>query len=335
MKAAVFCGPRNIKIEEVETPRLETGDVLLKIKACGICGSDLHTYKLGIFPDLGVPAGSGRIMGHEFSAEVAEVAGQVEGLKVGDRVTSPGMGANAEYLKMPAAMRPIIFKIPPEVSYEEAATNEPLATSLHAVNLANPANGESHVILGAGIIGLGVLQVLKALSPVEVVVMDFSDKRLAMAKELGADVIINAAREDAYQKMLEMKGSRTLSFMEEYPMSSVDTVYDCAGNTAEHTGTSALWQALLMVKENGKVILAAILEKPLELEHNLIVRKGISLLGSWAWSLDEFAQALELLQSGKVNRKPLITHEFPLDKAREAFETQLNTEEAIKVVIKP
>ena len=123
--------------------------------------------------------------------------------------------------------------------------------------------------------------------------------------------------------------------MEEYPMSSVDTVYDCAGNTAEHTGTSALWQALLMVKENGKVVVAAVFENPLEIEHNIIVRKGIRLFGSWAWSLDEFAQALELLGSGKIDRKPLITHEFPLDKAKEAYETQLNTEEAIKVLIKP
>jgi len=319
----------------VATPELETGDVLLRIKACGICGSDLHTYKLNLFPDLGVPAGSGRIMGHEFSAEVAEVAGQVEELKVGDRVALPGMGANAEYLRIPSAMRPVIFQIPPEVSYEEAATTEPLATSLHAVNLASPIDGETHVILGAGIIGLGVLQVLKAVSSVRVVITDFSDKRLATAQKLGADVVINAAREDPHQKMLEMTGKSTLSFMEEYPMSSVDTVYDCAGNTAEHTGTSALWQALLTVKENGKVIVAAIFEKPLEIEHNLIVRKGIRLLGSWAWSLEEFVQALELLGSRKIDRKPLITHEFPLDKTKEAYETQLNTEEAIKVLIKP
>ncbi len=271
-------------------------------------------------------------MGHEFSAEVA---GQVEGLKVGDRVTLPGMGANAEYLRIPPIMRPVIFQIPPEVNYEEAATTEPLATSLHAVNLASPVDGETHVILGAGIIGLGVLQVLKAVSSVKVIVTDFSDKRLGMAQKLGADVVINAAREDPHQKMMEMTEKSTLSFMEEYPMSSVDTVYDCAGNTAEHTGTSALWQALLMVKENGKVVVAAVFEKPLEIEHNIIVRKGIRLFGSWAWSLDEFAQALELLGSGKIDRKPLITHEFPLDKAKEAYETQLNTEEAIKVLIKP
>ncbi|KPJ54106.1 MAG: hypothetical protein AMJ37_00865 [Dehalococcoidia bacterium DG_18] len=334
MKAAVFYGPRDIRVVEVETPKLEAGDILIKIRACGICGSDLHTYKLGLFLDLGTPIDSGRILGHEFSGDVVEVGGQVEGLKVGDRVTAISMGAEAEFLKIPAFMTPVIFHVPPEVSHEEAATNEPLATSLHAVGLASPANGETIVILGAGIIGLGVLQVLKAVSSTKVIVVDLSDKRLAMAQKLGAEVVINPTREDPYQKMLEMTGSTKLMFLEE-PVSGVDTVFDCAGGTVEYTGTPALQQALLMVRENGKVVLVAVFEKPFEIDHNLIMRKGVSLLGSFGYSLDEFAQALELMRSGKVDRKPLISHEFPLDRAKEAYETQLKTEEAIKVLIKP
>jgi len=334
MKAAVFYGARDISCEEVETPKLDTGDVLLRIKACGICGSDLHPYKLGEFPAVATPAGSGKIMGHEFSAEVAEIAGEAEGLKVGDRVVTVGAGANAEYVKIPALMRPIVIPLPSEVSYEEAATNEPLATSLHAVNLAEPTDGQKMVIMGAGIIGLGVLQVLKASYSNEVVVVDLSDKRLEMAQKLGADAVINAAREDPYQKVLEMTGSNELSLM---PVSfaNVDTVFDCAGHSAGHTGTSVLWQALTMVRQDGKVVLVAIYEKAPEIEYNLVVRKGIKMLGSWAWSLDEFVQSLELIRSGKVDRKPLITHEFPLEKAKEAYETQLRAEEAIKVLIKP
>lgn len=335
MKAAVFYGSRDIRVEEVATPGLEAGDVLIRVRACGICGSDLHAYKLGLFPGLGVPVGAGRIMGHEFSGDVVEVSGQVEGVKVGDRVTAIGFGANAEYFKVPALMTPLIVHLPPEVSYEEAATNEPLANSVHAVGLASPADGETIVILGAGIIGLGVLQVLKAMHSTKVIVTDLSDKRLAMAQELGADVIINAAREDPYLKILEMTGSTPLMFMEEWPMSSVDTVFDCAGGTTEHTGTPALWQGLLMVKENGKVVVVAIFEKPFEIEYNIIVRKGIKVFGSWGWSLDEFAQSVELMRSGKVDRKPLITHKFPLDRAKEAYETQLKAEESIKVLLKP
>ena len=123
--------------------------------------------------------------------------------------------------------------------------------------------------------------------------------------------------------------------MEEMPAGNVDTVCDCAGWLAEHTGTPPLQQALLMLKENGKVIEHSIFEKPPEINYLLLVRKGIKLLGSWGWTLEEFAQALELIRSGKVDRKPLITHQFPLDRVKEAFETQLKYEEAIKVVINP
>ena len=334
MKAAVFYGARDIRCEEVETPKLDTGDVLLRIKACGICGSDLHPYKLGDFPAVAIPAGSGQIMGHEFSGDIAELGGEVEGLKVGDRVVTVGGGANAEYIRIPALMRPIVISLPPEVSYEEAATNEPLATCLHAVNLAEPTDRETIVVMGAGIIGLGILQVLKAVSSAKVVVVDLSDKRLAMAEELGADVVINAAREDPYQKMLEMTGSNELSLLPT-TYANVDTVFDCAGHPAAHEGTSVLWQSLMMVKQDGKVVLVAIYEKDPEIQYNIIVRKGIKLFGSWGWSLEEFIQALELIRSGKVDRKPLITHEFPLEKAKEAYETQLRAEEAIKVLFKP
>jgi 2-desacetyl-2-hydroxyethyl bacteriochlorophyllide A dehydrogenase len=335
MKAAVFHGARDVRVEEVETPKLLDGDVLIRIRACGICGSDLHTYKHGLFLGLGVPINSGRILGHEFSGDVAEISGQVEGLKVGDRVTCPNLGANAEYLRMPAPLTPTILHIPPEISYEEAATNEPLATSLHAVNLAGPVDGETVVVIGAGIIGLGVVQLLKALYSTRIIAVDVSDKRLAMAEQLGADVLINAAREDPYQKVLEITGSTTISFAEDQPAGGVDTVYDCAGVSREQAGPPTLWQALRMVKENGKVVLVAVSEKPFELETNAIMRKGIKLFGSWSWSLDEFAQALELMRSDKVDRKQLITHEFPLDRAKEAYETQLRAEEAIKVLIKP
>lgn len=334
MKAAVLYGPRDIRVEEVETPRVEAGDVIIKIRACGICGSDLHAYKLGLFPDLGTPVNSGLILGHEFSGEVVELGGQVEGLREGDRVTALSMGGEAEYLKIPSFLTPAVFYIPSEVSHEEAATNEPLATSLHAVGLASPANEETIVIFGAGIIGLGVLQVIKVRSSARVVVVDLSDKRLAMAKQLGAEVVINAAREDPYQRMLEMTGATKLMFLEQLA-SGVDTVFDCAGGAVEYTGTAALQQALLMVRENGKVVLVAVFEKPFEIDHNLIMRKGLSLLGSFGYSMDEFAQALELMRSGKVDRKPLITHEFPLKRAKEAYETQLKAEKAIKVLIKP
>lgn len=189
-------------------------------------------------------------------------------------------------------------------------------------------------MIGAGIIGLGVIQVLKAESSIRTVAVDLSEKRLAMAKRVGADVVINAASEDPYQKVLEITGSTPVSFVP-VPAAGVDVVFDCAGVTREQAGTTTLEQALLMVRENGRVVLVAVSERPLELEFNIIMRKGVRLLGSWAWSLDEFAESLELMGSGKVARRQLISHEFPLDRASDAYETQLRAEEAVKVLIKP
>lgn len=335
MKAAVFYGVRDIRIEEIEIPKLRDGDILIRVKACGICGTDLHSYKLGLFTQFSRAYGSFRVMGHEFSGEVVEVGGQVDAFKVGDRIAAVGMGANAEFLRIPVSRSDVVtVHIPSQVSHEEAATIEPLATSLHAVNVAEPNDGDNIVIIGAGIIGLGVLQVIKAVSSCKVVMVDLSDKRLAVAQKIGADVVINAKREDPYQKMIEMTGSTTIPFFDE-PAAGVDIVFDCAGAIAEDKRTPVMWQALRMVKENGKVILVALYEKPFEIDHSIIVQKGIKLLGSWAWLPDEFVKSLELMRAGKVNRKPLITHEFPLAEAREAYECQLKVEEAVKVIIKP
>jgi 2-desacetyl-2-hydroxyethyl bacteriochlorophyllide A dehydrogenase len=334
MKAALFRGPRDVVFQEVERPTLDDGEVLVRVRACGICGSDLHTYRHGMFEGLGLPVEGGRILGHEFSGEVVEVRGEVEGVSVGDRVIAPGMGANAEYWKGSGALAPLMLRVPDHTSFEEAATTEPLATSLHAVNLAQPRDEETIVILGAGIIGLGALQCVKAVSTANVIVVDLSDHRLAVAEKLGADTTINAGRENTLAKVMELAGTSSLEFVD-VPQGNVDTVLDCAGVTRDFKGVSALEQALLMVKQDGKVVVVAAFEKPLEIELNIIMRKGIRLLGSWAWSPEEFAQSLDLIGSGKIDRRPLISHEFPLEQASEAYETQLRAEEAIKVLIKP
>jgi threonine dehydrogenase-like Zn-dependent dehydrogenase len=326
----MFYGAGDIRVEEVDKPKLETaGDVLVGVRASGICGSDLHPYRLA------EPADTGQIMGHEFSGDVAELGSEVEGLKVGDRVVAVAFGGNAEYIRIPQETRSIVIPLPPEVSYEEAATIEPLANSIHIVNLADPTDEDTIVVIGAGAIGLGVLQVLKLRCSARVIVVELSERRLAMALELGAEAVINAGREDPYQRILEMTGSTTIPFIEQMPAGNVDTVCDCAGWFAEDTGTTPLQQAMLMVKQNGKVIEHSIFEKPPQINYFLPVRKGIAMLGSWGWTLEEYVQALELIRSGKVDRRPLITHEFPLDRVQEAFETQLNYEEAVKVLVKP
>ena len=332
MKAAVFRGPRDVQLEEVEKPTLEEGEVLLRVRACGICGSDLHTYRHGMFQEvLGLPTETGCILGHEFSGEVAEVRGDVAGVEVGDRVVTVSSGANAEFIKISHPATELLMPFDESISFVEAATTEPLGTSLHAVNLADPKDREIHVIMGAGIIGLGVLQCIKSRSSAKTIVVDLSDKRLAMATELGADMTMNAGKTDV---VLRMMGSGLLDL--DVPLAgSVDAVYDCAGVTKSFEGTTVLQQALSIVKEDGKVIIVAVFEKQPEIEWNLVVRKGIRLFGSWAWSPEELVQASRLISSGKIDRKPLISHTFPLEDAKQAYETQLQEEEAIKVVLTP
>jgi L-iditol 2-dehydrogenase len=176
--------------------------------------------------------------------------------------------------------------------------------------------------------------VLKALHSVRIIAVDISDKRLAMAKQLGADYIFNARREDPVQKVLELVGSTRIQFLDE-PLGNVDVAIDWAGVSMESVGPSTLEQALMMVKQNGVVVLGAVSEKPFQMDFNRIMRKGIKLFGSWGWTLPEYFEALELIGSGKIDRKLLVTHQFPLERAKEAYETAANTTEAIKVLIKP
>jgi 2-desacetyl-2-hydroxyethyl bacteriochlorophyllide A dehydrogenase len=332
MKAAVFRGPRDIQFGEVEKPTLEKGEVLVRVRACGICGSDLHTYRHGMFEEfLGVQVEGGSVLGHEFSGEVAEICGEVAGAEVGDRVVTVSSGANAEYVKISPPATELLIPFDESISFVEAATTEPLGTSLHAVNLADPRDGEIHVIMGAGIIGLGVLQCIKSRSSAKTIVVDISDKRLAMATELGADLTINAGEKDTVLLMM----SSGLLDLDGMLAGNVDAVYDCAGVGKSFEGTSVLQQACSIVKENGKVIVVAVFEKQPEIEWNLVVRNGIKLFGSWAWSPEELVEAAGLISSGKIDRKPLVSHTFSLEDAGKAYETQLQEEEAIKVVLTP
>lgn len=333
MKAAVFRGPGDIRFEHVEKPSLREGDVLIRVRACGICGSDLHTYRHGMFLDLGSPVEAGRILGHEFSGEVAETGGEVPGVRVGDRVVTVGIGANAEYIRVPRANVGMLLPFDESISFVEAATTEPLATSLHAVKLGNPQDGEHHVVIGAGIIGLGILQCIKAFSSASVTVVDLSDKRLAKARELGADETINAGDVNLLEALTgRADGQNELL---DQPTGSVDTVYDSAGMGKHFKGPSVLEQALNIVRPEGTVVVVAVFEQDIAIDPNIIVRKGIRLVGSWAWSMDEFVESSRLITSGRIDRKPLVSHTFPLEQASDAYETQLKAEEAVKVVFTP
>ena len=283
---------------------------------------------------MGLPIEQGRILGHEYSGEIIEIRGEMPSVRVGGRYTTVSMGGNAEFLRITPAIATRMIPIPEGISFEEAATNEPLATSLHAVNLADPKDGQVLVIMGAGIIGLGALQCIKARCNARTVVVDLSDRRLALASQLGADLTINAAQEDAVKRLQQLHGNSSLGLLDSVE-SNIDTVFDCAGATAGFRGTTVLEQALGLVRQNGKVIVVAVFERKIEVDFNTLVRKGIQLLGSWAWAPADFIQAMELLGARKIDRRPLITHRFALEQATLAYETQMRADEAVKVMFTP
>ena len=329
MKAAVYHGPRDIRVEDVSKPEIAEDEVLVRVQACGICGSDLHLYRLGMFEVLGRPIENGRIMGHELSGEIVEVGQRVEGFRVGDRITAVGLGGFAEFVPVPISERSP-HPLPDTISFEEGATLEPLATSLHAVGLAQPATGETVVVLGVGIIGLGCVQAIRATVDCHIIAVDASAKRLEMAQQLGADATVNLTETDPVEVVIELTGGAQPVERFGVRGGNADVVIDCAGAKASPN------QGLTMLKQlYGRLVFVALFERQPELDFNQVVRKHVTIQGSWAWTGDDYRQAIALVQSDRVDRRPLISYALPLEEAPEAFAIQDRPDAAIKVLLKP
>ncbi|MDH3600537.1 MAG: zinc-binding dehydrogenase [Candidatus Tectomicrobia bacterium] len=329
MKAAVYHGPRDIRVEDVSKPEIADNEMLVRVRACGICGSDLHLYRLGMFEVLGRQIENGRIMGHELSGEVVEIGSQVTGFQIGDRITGVGSGGFAEYVPVPVSERSP-HPLPDGISFDTGATLEPLATSLHGVRLAQPAAGETVVILGVGIIGLGCVQAIRAMVDCRIIAVDASERRLEMAKQLGADATVNLTQMDPVEAVIELTGGAKPVERFGVRGGNADVVIDCAG------AQSSPNQGLTMLKQqHGRLVFVALFERQPELDFNQVVRKHVAIHGSWTWTGEDYRQAIELVQSGKVDRNPLISHVCPLDEAPEAFAIQDQPDAAIKVLLKP
>lgn len=336
MKAAVMHGAREIRTEDVPNPVCAPHGVIIKVKFCGVCGSDLHVYKRD--------GQDGTIFGHEFSGDIAEVGADVQGITPGMRVTAVGYspcgkcfwckqgkmhrcsnmallgyqfpGAMAQYVHVPfAALGRSIFPLPEELSYEDGASVEPLSISCFSVNRAQPKNSEIIAVIGLGVIGLYAIQVIKAHGAEKILASGRRESRLKTAKICGADLVINAASENTVEAV--MQASANLG---------VNSVIECAGTQVTFD------QAVAIARGGGKVMLVGIYEEPLKWDPLSVISKNITLIGCLGGN---FPQAIELLKSGKVKTKDMITHIFSLDDAAAAFQAQLSDPGAIKVMIKP
>ena len=334
-----------IEVLDVEIPEVRDTDMLVKVHAGSICGSDVHVYEwTPNYEWMPLPV----ILGHEFSGEVVEVGSKVQTVAVGDRITAmpamacsrcafcqvgkgelctnrvglglSGDGAFAEYIRLTAAAT--IFKLPDILSYEAAALCEPLSVVLRAVDLSSIKLGQTTAVLGPGPIGLLALQALKATGAGLVMIAGTSadTRRLEIADALGADVIIDVDKDDPISRAIEVTGGGLRA--------GLDFVFEASGNP------QSVQQALNMVRPGGKVILIGIHSAPAEFHVTDLVRRSKSIIGAYGYDAAIWNRSLALLTSGKIKVEPMITHRLPLTEAREGFELAVR-EEAAKVLFLP
>lgn len=346
MKAAVYYGPRDIKVESIPIPEIGPNDILLKVKYCGICGSDVHSYRSGQYIE------KGQVMGHEFSGEVVKVGHNVKNIEVGERGTgfhsgvcgncfwcknkeyslcpelfknSTGyglQGALAEYVKIPNAIKGVNFhSVPDEIDDITAATIEPVGVAVFTADKCEPKKGDKIVVMGAGLIGNAILQVFKTFNPGKVIVTEISEKRLKGALQSGADVAVNGLKENVIDRMKELTGTGPYHFGEG---AMADIVVDAAG------APQAVEQSFEIVRSGGTIAFVGLPEKKALIDTAKIVHKMPRVIGCLGGN---FVKAIILLKEEKVRVKHLISHVYPLDEAKEAFEMQMNANQSIKVMI--
>lgn len=342
MKALVLVEYKRFEYREVPDPVMGPADVLIRVKACGICGSDVH----------GMDGSTGRrqppvIMGHEAAGTIEAVGQDVKDYRPGERVTFDSTiycgechfcrvgannlcdnrrvigvacdeyhqdGAMAELIAVP---RRILYRLPAEISFEEAAMIEPLAVAFHAVNNTPARLNDSVVVIGAGLIGLLIIQTLRISGFGRLYCIDLDANRLALARKFGADQTFTPS-ETAADEIVQATGGR-----------GVDIVYDAAGVNA------SFQQAFGLVRKGGNVILVGNLAKKVDLPLQFCVTREINLLTSCAIN-GEYESAIGILSRKLVDLKSLIGAAPKLSEGGLWFKKLHNAEDnLIKVILKP
>ena len=343
MKALLLSEYNRLQVVDVPTPRPAADEILIRVEACGICGSDVHGYD----------GSSGRrippiIMGHEAAGTVSAVGSDVFDVREGDRVTFDSTiycgkceyclqgemnlcnnrqvlgvstkefrreGAFAEYVVVP---RLVTHHLPAEIPFSQAAMIEPLAVAVHAVSLAEISATTAALVVGAGMIGLLVLEVLKDAGCAKVYVVDIDDTRLKLARELGATETINAKTADVSAELQRLTGG-----------GGIDVSFEAVGSTP------TVKSAIESVRKGGTVVLIGNVVPTVEIPLQLVVSRQITLRGSAA-SAGEYPKCIDLLARGAVKVEPLITAIAPLEQGQEWFD-RLHSREPnlMKIVLAP
>ena len=342
MKVAVMEGIGKIGFTERDIPVPKDDEVLVKLEYVGICGSDLHYYESGAIGDYVVKPPF--VLGHEPGGVVVEVGKNVSHLKVGDRValepgktcghcefckegkynlcpyviffaTPPVDGVFQEYVAHEADL---CFKLPDNVSTLEGALIEPLAVGFHAAIQGDAHLGQKAVVMGSGCIGLVSMMALKARGVSEVYVVDIMEKRLDKAMELGADGVINGAKEDVVSKVMELTGGK-----------GADLVIETAGTEITTR------QAISLTKKGSTIVLVGYSKSgEMTLPMSLALDKELTFKTVFRYR-NIYPMAIDAVAKGKVNLKGIVTDIFTLDQAQEAMDHSVhNKADIVKAVIK-
>jgi len=343
MKGAVLSGERSISLEDRTKPKPGSNEIVIDVKACGICGTDLHGYLHGkIIP-------TGTIMGHELSGIVNETGGEVTSVKPGDRVVvHPAMkclhcfwcargqmnlcgnsvsiglspehdGGFAEYTRILSER--MLFPLPDSVSFEQGALTEPIATAYHAVRNSRFKPGDTAFVVGAGPIGIAAIQFLKLSGARKIVTLEIAPERRNIALKAGADLVFDPLQE-AFGLVSTMRDlTDGIGF---------DIAFECSGAPA------AIAQSLYHIRRGGQYVLAGISEKDTPLNTLYIALSEIEIVGSFGSCYPEFKTAIMMMDKGMIDTDLLITDCIPLeDIEKKGFRRLTESKDVLKIIVNP
>ncbi len=345
MKAGILYGPKDIRAGDRPEPQIHADEVLLESHAAGICGTDLHIYRGEFENRVHYPA----VQGHEFGGVIAEVGGNVHGFKAGDRVVVDpivschqcpacltghinacqtlkllGVDLDGGYSQLVAVPADRILRLPESIPMTYAPMVEMYALGHHILQRGEVQPGETVVILGAGKLGLSVLDVLcHSVSPGITIVSDLQPFRLGTACKLGADHAINLRESDLVERVLEITNGI-----------GADCVIECVGHYHLVDGQEPpLAQAVRMIRSGGRIVTAGLGEQTSAVHFKTLVLKEAKIIASRV-TCGEFPRAIQMMSRGLLHPELLITDVRPLAAIGEAFQ-QVDREspETIKIVL--
>ncbi len=335
MRQVNLHGPDDFRVETVPEPQISSRDVVVHVAACGICGSDLSYVAAG---GLMGPGDKPMPLGHELAGTVVQAGAEVRGAAVGDRVVVNPLGAGndigngggeggfADYLLVRNADDGCLHALPDSLSFEQGALVEPLAVGMHAVNQGENAPNDKVVVFGAGPIGLAAIVALRDRGVENVLAVDRSRTRLELAQRLGARRALHPDDGELFDALQAEHGTTSL-----YGMPMLET-----GLFIEATGSAkALRDMIAWAPPQGRIVVVALHQEPLELDCMTLLMKELRLIGAMAYPDQEFRDVIAMLSAGRVDVSAMISARYPLAEFDEAFACARRPEHGAKVLVTP